>query len=367
MKIGVLTSSRADFGIYTPLLSKLKADPDFQLEIIAFGTHVSKFHGYTIEEIYAGGYDTVHAINSLLVNDLPEGISTSYSLTALKFSQFWQDNNFDYVFCLGDRFEMSAAVQAGIPHRIKFLHLHGGETTLGAIDNIYRHQITLASEIHFTATEEYSLRVKQIVGRDAEVFMVGALSLDGLEEMALSSRRKLNGDFGLPEGDFILATFHPETNNLGANQDFIPELVKALQNISKIINVVVTMPNADTLGLSYRNTLTELEKNCAGKIKLVESFGKQNYFSALSHCALVLGNSSSGIIEAATFKKWVVDVGDRQKGRAISENVVHASFQADEIVLKVTDVLKRTPFEGKNEYYRGNVANSIISVIKNRR
>ena len=143
MKIGVLTSSRADFGIYLPLLKALQADSFFQLELIVFGTHLSRYHGYTVQQIIEEGFEPIHQIHQMLLTDEDNAISTSYALTALKFADFWKNHSFDCVFCLGDRYEMAAAVAAGIPYNIPFAHIHGGETTLGAIDNVYRHGISL--------------------------------------------------------------------------------------------------------------------------------------------------------------------------------------------------------------------------------
>jgi GDP/UDP-N,N'-diacetylbacillosamine 2-epimerase (hydrolysing) len=178
MKIGVLTSSRADYGIYLTLLNKIKKDNYFELEIIAFGTHLSKSHGFTLNEIEKDKYSKIHCITSFISNDDEQGIATSYALTSLKFADFWEHNKFDLVFCLGDRFEMSAAVQAGIPFNVKFAHIHGGETTLGAIDNIYRHQITLASNLHFTAGQLFSDRVVELIRRNKNVYTVGSLILN---------------------------------------------------------------------------------------------------------------------------------------------------------------------------------------------
>jgi GDP/UDP-N,N'-diacetylbacillosamine 2-epimerase (hydrolysing) len=185
MKIGVLTSSRADYGIYLPLLNKIKVDIFFELEMIAFGTHVSKSHGFTLSEIQKHNYKKIHTISSLISNDDGQSIATSYALTALKFSDFWQHNKFDLVLCLGDRFEMSAAVQAGIPFNMKFAHFHGGETTLGAIDNIYRHQITLASNLHFTASEIFSEDAdndgeKEIIITNNDIGASGMVSINDL-------------------------------------------------------------------------------------------------------------------------------------------------------------------------------------------
>ena len=141
MKIGFLTSSRADFGIYLPLLKIIKNDPYFDLEIIVFGTHLSKKYGYTISDIKKENFNKVHEVISLKEDDTIEGVVVSYGNTVCEFASFWKDNTYDLVFSLGDRFEMSAAVQSSIPYGIKLAHIHGGETTLGAIDNIYRHQI----------------------------------------------------------------------------------------------------------------------------------------------------------------------------------------------------------------------------------
>jgi GDP/UDP-N,N'-diacetylbacillosamine 2-epimerase (hydrolysing) len=178
MKIGVLTSSRADFGIYLPLLQRLKQDSFFNLEIIAFGTHLSKYHGYTLMEIEKEVFPIIHKISSLLTNDDENSIATAYGLTIIKFSDFWETVNYDLVLCLGDRFEMSAAVQAGIPFGINFAHFCGGETTLGAIDNIFRHQITLASILHFPTLEKFKFRIASIIGTDKNNHSVGSLSIE---------------------------------------------------------------------------------------------------------------------------------------------------------------------------------------------
>ena len=134
MKIGVLTSSRADFGIYLPLLKALKGDAFFQLELIVFGTHLSKFHGYTVQQIQDEDFEPKHRIHQMIMTDEPVSIATSYALTAMKFAEFWGNHSFDCVFCLGDRYEMAAAIAAGIPFNVPFAHIHGGETTLGDID-----------------------------------------------------------------------------------------------------------------------------------------------------------------------------------------------------------------------------------------
>ena len=367
MKVGLLTSSRADYGIYVPLLQKLRSDSYFELEVIAFGTHLSKFNGFTLQEIEKDVYKKIHTISTLITNDDEQSIATSYGLTALKFADFWASNHYDVVFCLGDRFEMSAAVQAGIPFGIKFAHIHGGETTLGAIDNIYRHQITLASFLHFTSSEVYKNRIINLIGENKNIFSVGSLSLDEIHHFKPIEKNKFHLNFNIPETEYALVTFHPETVKVDENNYFANEMKLALKEISKTIYVVITMPNADTLGSVYRMKLEELKSEIPKRITLIENFGKNNYFSAMQYASILIGNTSSGIIEAASFGKYVINVGDRQKGRAQSENIIDTDFNALDIIKKTNQTLKLELFAGENIYYKLGAADNIIKVLKNRK
>lgn len=367
MKIGVLTSSRADYGIYLPLLNKLKADSFFNLEIIAFGTHLSKSHGYTVTEIEQHQYQSIHKISSLISNDDELAIATSYGLTVLKFADFWQANKYDLVFCLGDRFEMSAAVQAGIPFGVKFGHIHGGETTLGAIDNTYRHQITHASILHFTATDLFSNKVRALTGSSANVHAVGSLSLDDIENFKFIKKSLFYDKFQIPNQEFALITFHPETVTPQVNITFAVEMRKALAQIATKLFLIVTMPNADTMGSVFREELEKLKNEFPDKVFCIENFGKENYFTAMHFSRLIIGNTSSGIIEAAAFGKYVVNVGDRQKGRLQSKNILNAKFDKYEIIEAVNKALKLGGFTGENVYYKQNVAYTIIKIIKRKK
>ena len=341
MKIGVLTSSRADYGIYLSLLVELKKNSLIELDIIAFGTHLSKEHGYTIEDIIKDEYKTIHKVCSLGKDDSEEGIAISYGNTVIKFSRFWSNHNFDLVFCLGDRYEMSAAVQASIPFGIKLAHIHGGETTLGAIDNIFRHQITLASKLHFVSTKYHKLMVEKLIGQSDNIFNVGSLSLTNLDNFKPLSRPSFLKKYNIKKEPFALVTFHPETVDPKKNIAFSFVVKSTLAELSKKINVVVTMPNADTLGTHFRNQLINLKKNNPKKVVLVENFGKKNYFSAMFYSSILIGNTSSGIIEAASFGKYFVNVGDRQKGRSQSKNIFNTTFNKDDILNKTKLALRR--------------------------
>lgn len=364
MKIGILTSSRADYGIYLPLLKLLKTDNYFDLEIIAFGTHLSKSHGYTLTEIQKDEFECIHTISSLISNDDEESIVTSYGLTVLKFSDFWQANKYDIVFCLGDRFEMSAAVQSGIPFVQKFAHIHGGETTLGAIDNIYRHQITLASLLHFTATNHFTQKVIQLTGNSDNVFTVGSLSLDGVEKFTPIDKDYFYNKFKIPNQDFALITFHSETVDTNSNKVAVVEMRNALAQLTKKLFLVITMPNADTMGFVYRKELELLKNQFPEQVLCVENFGKENYFSAMYYAKILIGNTSSGIIEAASFGKYVVNVGDRQRGRAQSNNCIDTPFLNEKITDAINKALLLNNFEGENIYYKSATAELIINKLK---
>ena len=364
MKIGVLTSSRADYGIYFPLLNKIKKDLFFNLEIIAFGSHLSSKHGYTLDNIEKDGYDTIHKIISLEDDDSEKGIVVSYGKTILEFSNIWKNNYYDLVFCLGDRFEMSAAVQASIPFGIKLAHIHGGETTLGAIDNVYRHQITLASQLHFVSTSVYKEKIEALTGTSEKIYNVGALSLDNIENFQPRDKSNFFKEFQIKNEDFALVTFHPETIAVDSNITYAKHMKDALIELSNILNIIVTMPNADTLGSVYREQLQLLKAQRPNKIKLIENFGKVNYFSAMYYAKLLIGNTSSGIIEAASFNKYVINVGNRQKGRIHGNNVFDVEFDAKNIIKKTNQVLKLPNYEEGNIYFKSGTSDIIIKKIK---
>jgi GDP/UDP-N,N'-diacetylbacillosamine 2-epimerase (hydrolysing) len=259
---------------------------------------------------------------------------------------------------------MSAAVQAGIPFGLRFAHIHGGETTTGAIDNIYRHQITLASDLHFVSTQEYAERVHQITGSGINIYTIGSLSLEELDDIELVNETILRGKFDIPNGDFILTTFQPDTNDFKRNEEYA-ELVKiTIESLINSINFVISMPNADTNGSIFRRVINELKREYPNRISVVENFGKKNYFSAMKYARLMLGNSSSGIIEAASFNKYVVNVGDRQKGRSRSNNIIDCEFNLDQILAAIKLGLGKGFYDGENIYFKLDSSNEIIKILK---
>lgn len=365
MRIAILTSSRADFGIYLPLLRKLVKDNYFSADIIAFGTHLSPFHGETVKVIEAYGFTVKARIHSMLLSDTPEAIATATALTMQKFADFWQQHTgeYDLVLCLGDRYEMFAAVMATIPFGVKVAHLHGGETTLGAIDNIFRDAITLASKVHFASTEKHAKRIAEILGRDQGIYFVGALSLDNLLDISFISVEDFAKKWGVDlSKKTILVTFHPETVNFEKNEQYTKELVAAIRELTGY-QFLITMPNADTSGNSVRKILTEELGNQPG-VYMVENLGTEGYFSAMKHAALLLGNTSSGIIEAASLGKYVIDLGDRQAGRTCSENILNIPVKKEVISTTVREVAEKGEYKGSNVYHNSGAADKIIQILK---
>lgn len=365
MKIGVLTSSRADFGIYLPLLKRLKNDTFFNLGLLVFGTHLSSVHGYTINHITKEGFRIDYTLETVMLSDTPEAIAKNMAQTGMKFSAIWESarKNYDVIFCLGDRYEMFAAVSVSVPFEITIAHLHGGETTLGAIDNKFRHCLTHFATMHFASTYNHAKRVETLTGSPENIYNTGALSLDNINDLKLIDAEEMLNHFGI---DFsiptLLVTYHPETAGEGVKETGGVNMVEALKFFDEH-QVVITMPNADTSAGELRTLYQEFSQTFSS-VKLIENFGTQGYFSAMKLSKLVIGNSSSGIIEAASFNKYVINIGYRQGGRAVSDNVINTSNSREDIKEGINKGLSLGEYKGINIYNNGGAVNKIIEVLK---
>ncbi|TXD50344.1 UDP-N-acetylglucosamine 2-epimerase [Polaribacter sp. IC063] len=236
--------------------------------------------------------------------------------------------------------------------------------TIQATDNIYRHQISLAAKIHFTSTNKFKSRVADLIESDQHIFNVGSLSISNIKDFIPIKKEEFLLKFKIVNKPYCLITFHPETNAFEENRVFAIEMKRALEQLSKQINLVITMPNADTMGSVYREQLLLLKEGKEEKVFLIENFGKENYFSAMYYSKFLLGNTSSGIIEAASFKKYVVNVGRRQEGRAQSKNIVNTSFKCAEILKAMNRCIKFGEYKGGNIYFKEHTAKKIVKVIK---
>ena len=296
-------------------------------------------------------------------SDTPHDIAASMGKAMINFSKVWQHFKFDYLLALGDRFEMFAACASSMPFNIPIAHIHGGEETMGAIDNIFRHSISHMASCHFTTTEIYKERVIKLKGTDRNIYNVGALSIDNLNSLNLLTIENFKNTFGMDlSKKTILITFHPETVAFEKNHEHINELIAALEEVNKY-QLVITMPNADTTGNLIRKELLSLKER-KNNVFCIESFGALGYLSCMKHCQMMLGNTSSGFVEASYFPKYVINLGDRQKGRILTENITQCEIEKNQI-LKAIDNF--SSFDSNKEidiYGSGNTAYQIVELLK---
>jgi GDP/UDP-N,N'-diacetylbacillosamine 2-epimerase (hydrolysing) len=367
VRLGVLTSSRADFGVYLPLLETFKKDSAISLEIVAFGTHLSNLHGNTIKEIIESGFNVKYRIITTFSNDSAAAVSGSIALTALKFAEFWSNHSedFDLVLCLGDRYEMFAAVLAGVPFGIKFAHFYGGDFSKGAIDNVFRNGMTNCSSLHFTSTKRCAERVKVIAENPYSIDVVGILSLSELDKFPLLSLEQFKDRWGIDLSlSTILVTIHPETISPERNSSHAQVINEVISKIVGEFQLVITMPNSDTNGDVFRQIYEESKQKFPDKIYLIENFGIQSYFTCMKHCLLMLGNTSSGISEAASFKKYFINVGDRQIGREFGSNVISIPFDDEKIINEIHLARSFGKYLGANIYSPQGSLENIVKRIK---
>jgi len=364
--IGVATVSRSDYGIYLPILRKIQADPELRLHLIVAGTHLSPEFGLTVKAIEADGFEIAERVEMLLSSDTPEGIVKSMGLGLIGFAQSYARFRPDILLVLGDRFEMHAAALAALPFKIPVAHIHGGEITQGATDDALRHSITKLSHLHFVATEEYARRVMQMGEDPWRVIVSGAPSLDNLKSVQYLSRQGLEALLGLRlDRDPLLVTYHPVTLEYERTEWQVSELLKALEAFD--IPMIFTLPNADVSGRVILGMLESFVKKKPGA-RLVENLGTQGYFSVMAVAAAMVGNSSSGIVEAPSFTLPVVNIGTRQQGRIREKNVLDVGYSHAEIRVAIAKAVSpdfRAGLKGLiNPYGVGDAASRIVAKLK---
>lgn len=364
--IGVVTVSRSDYGIYYPILRRILEEPGLSLHLIVAGMHLSPEFGLTVQTIEQDGFEIRERIEMLLSSDTPEGIAKSMGLGTIGFAQAYARFCPDILLVLGDRFEMHAAVVATLPFKIPVAHIHGGESTEGLIDEAIRHSITKMSHLHFVSTEFYARRIVQMGEEPWRVVVSGAPGLDNLHHMRMLSRQELEDRYGLCLTEPILiVTYHPVTLEYEHTEAHLRELLAALERLD--FTIVFTFPNADTRG----HLIIDMVRDFAARherVQVVVNLGTQAYFSLMAHAAIMVGNSSSGIIEAASFKLPVVNIGNRQRGRVRPKNVIDVGYDRREIldgIMKATSPGFRAGLEDLvNPYGDGNATERIVNKLK---
>ena len=368
-KICVVTGSRAEYGLMYWLLKDLQADPEIMLQLIATGMHLSSEFGSTWREIEKDGFNITRKVDMLLSGDNPVAVSKSMGLGVIGFAQVFDELQPDIVVLPCDRFEILSAAQAALVARIPIAHLHGGELTEGAIDEAIRHSLTKMSHLHFVATEQYRQRVIQLGEHPDQVFNVGAPGLDHLQRTSLLDRKELEShlNFSLGKQCFLI-TYHPVTLNELPPANALQNLLDALDSFLDV-KIILTYPNADTFGRSLIPQIQAYAEERPDRILLSSSLGQLLYLSALREVDLVVGNSSSGLVEAPSFCTPTINIGKRQQGRIRAESVIDCEESADDIKKAITKALSNG-FQEKtqktiNPYAKSDTAQRILSQLKN--
>lgn len=330
-KVCVVTATRAEYGLLKPVIDGIIKSEQLELQIAVTGAHLSSEFGMTYQEIEKDGYPITEKIEMLLSSDTSVGITKSMAVALMGFADYFERHKPDVVVILGDRYESLAVATAAIIANIPIAHIHGGEITEGAYDDAIRHSITKMSSLHFASTEKYRKRIIQMGEQPEKVYNVGALGVENIKKVLLWSKEKLeeNLQFSFAEKT-IVVTYHPVTLEHISSEIQFGNLLYVLDK-HKDINVIFTKANADTDGRVINKMIDEyVEKNKKRCIAFT-SLGQVRYLSTLQFCKAVVGNSSSGIIEAPSFHIPTVNIGNRQKGRISAKTVLHCGFESTEI------------------------------------
>lgn len=367
-KIAVITGSRAEYGLLYWLMKDIVADPAFELQLIVTGMHLSSEFGLTYRRIETDGFTIAGKIESLLSSDTGVGIAKSVGLGVIGFADLFDQLKPDMVLVLGDRFEILAAAQAALFARIPIAHLYGGEVTAGAYDEAIRHSITKMAHVHFVAHETYRKRVIQLGELPQRVFTVGLLAFEHLKRSEWLNRQALERTLNFTFGKLtFLVTFHPTTLGMDNPETEVMTLLHALDEFPQA-TIIFTKANADEGGRKINAILQRYVFKHNSRTILFDNLGSQKYLSVMKIANVVIGNSSSGLIEAPALGKPTINMGDREKGRLLAPSVLSCAVDSQEIVKAIKKALspsfKENLKQGKQFYGRGHVSKKILEVIK---
>jgi GDP/UDP-N,N'-diacetylbacillosamine 2-epimerase (hydrolysing) len=367
-KVCVVTGSRAEYGLLRWVMEGVRASSRLQLQVVATGAHLSPEFGLTYREIEADGFRIDRKVEMLLSSDSAIGVSKSTALAIAGCAEAFGELAPEIIVLLGDRYEVLAAATAGMLARIPIAHVHGGERTEGAIDEAIRHAVTKMSQLHFVAAETYRRRVIQLGESPDRVFTVGGLGIDNLIRLPLLDREALEASLGFSLGRrSLLVTFHPATLQRSSAGEQMAELLAALEDLADT-NVVFTMPNADPDGRVLFEMIESFVARHPARSKAFTSLGQQRYLSTLAQVDAVVGNSSSGVIEAPTLRKATVNIGDRQDGRLKAASVIDASPTRSAIAAAIAEA-RSDRFRARlatvtNPYGEGGASQRVVEALE---
>jgi len=361
-KICVVTGTRAEYGLFLPILKKINASKLLELQLIVTTMHLSSDFGLTYKQIEKDGFTIDDKIENLIGIDTKSAMAKSTGLATILLSDSFSRLKPDVVLILGDRFETLSAATTAMLLNIPIAHIHGGEITEGAVDEQIRHAITKMSYLHFTSTEEYRKRVIQMGESPDRVINSGAPGIDNIMMMELLTKEELEKDLKWKLGDkSALFTYHPVTLNDSSTEQEIDKILTILKESD--LNILFTYANADDNGRVINQKIESFCQTNPKGFKVLKSLGQLRYLSAMKHVDLLIGNTSSGIIEAASFQKPVVNIGDRQKGRLQSGNVIDCT--ADTLENAINEALSSDFSSIKNIYGIGKASEIIVKTLEN--
>ncbi len=367
-RIAVITGTRAEFGLLFWVIKGIMDDPELELQLMVTGMHLSPEFGMTVNEIEKHDFPIVKRIETLLSSDSPVGISKAMGLGMISFAEAYAELEPDLCLVLGDRFEIFPAVTAALISRIPVAHCHGGEATEGLIDEPIRHSITKMSHLHFTSSEEYMNRVIQLGEQPENVFNVGALGIENIYRLELLDKKNFEKSIHFELGSpTFLVTYHPVTLEKKSSKKQCLDLLEALDAFPEA-KIIFTMPNADTDGRIIIEQFKKYVDKNKNRSVAYTSLGQLRYLSALKHIDVVIGNSSSGIIEVPSFHIPTVNIGDRQRGRVSGPTVIHSDYDSESIIESIRNALNHEFREKikkeKNPYDQGFTSEKILSILK---
>ena len=369
-RVCYITGTRAEYGLMRQLILSSFNDKSITSQLIVTGSHLSRNHGHTYKEIEFDNIVISKKIDLKIKGDSPKDISQYMSEALQGFSKAFSNLKPDLIVILGDRYEIFSAATAAMILNIPIAHIHGGETTEGAIDEAIRHSITKMSHLHFVATSEYKKRVNQLGENLKYIFNVGGLGVDAIHSLKLMNKSELEKSLNFSFGNKnLLITIHPETlekNKITKNQ--VGELLEALDEI-KDTKFIFTLPNADTNNLQITKMITKFHQKHLDSSSIFSSLGQLRYLSALKLVDGIVGNSSSGLTEAPSFKIGTVNLGDRQKGRLKAQSVLDCEFDKKKIIFSIKKLYSHS-FQNKlsvatNPYGKAGASKKILKNIKN--
>ena len=367
-KICIVTGSRAEYGLLKPLLDEIENDPDLILQLVVIGMHLSPEFGLTYKDIEKDGFVINEKIEILLSSDTPVGVSKAMGLALIGFGEAYERLKPDIIVLLGDRFEIFSAAASALVSKVPVAHIHGGEVTEGAFDDAFRHSITKMSHLHFVSTEEYKKRVIQLGESPDRVFNVGAIGLDNIRKMRLLTKKELEKELKFKFGKRnLLVTYHPATlSTLNTRKQFssLLDTINELENTK----IIFTKSNADPGGKIINEMIDKFVFENDQKAVVFTSMGQLKYLSTMQFVDAVVGNSSSGIIEAPSFKIGTINIGDRQKGRIKAKSIIDCEATRESIKEAFKQLYEKD-FQMNliniiNPHGDGNAAENIKKILK---